>query len=66
MMPLHTWNTCKGHMPERIDVDGIHNENRSTVYIGDAVRMPDGRYRCLANVNGCLCRVEVSIELLRT
>jgi hypothetical protein len=42
------------------DVDG-HVDAKGIRYIGKAVLMGDGTWRCLANVGGALCRVEVKI-----
>lgn len=51
---------------EEIDVDGLIDK-RSTErawiqYIGKARRQNNGKYTCLADVNGCLCIVEVTIR----
>ena len=45
-----------------IDLDGVVDPKTGIQYLGKAVRMPDGTWRCLANLGGCLCRVEVSIK----
>lgn len=47
-------------MPMEVDLDG-HVDARGVKYLGKALRQPDGLYICLADVNGCLCRVEVRI-----
>jgi hypothetical protein len=45
-----------------IDLDG-YTDTRGITYIGRARLQENGKYICLANVNGCLCRVEVRITL---
>lgn len=45
-----------------IDVDG-YVDSKGVRYLGRAVRMDDGTWRCLADVGGCLCRVECSITI---
>lgn len=47
-------------MLDEVDVDGLM-DRKGVVYIGKAKRQPDGTYRCLANVGGALCIVEVTI-----
>lgn len=44
-----------------IDLDG-HIDAKGVRYIGKAHRQPDGTWRCLAEVQGCLCVVEVRIR----
>jgi len=46
--------------PDELDVDG-RVDSRGIVFIGKAGRQPDGTWRCLANVGGALCVVEVKI-----
>lgn len=46
-----------------IDVDGHLDRTRSIRYLGRAQRQPDGTWRCLADVHGALCLVEVTIQL---
>ena len=48
--------------PKEIDVDGIKDPNYEITYIGKATQMDDGTWRCLANVEGALCLVEVKIS----
>lgn len=55
--------------PKRISVEGMVDEKTKTrdggyriVYMGEAVQQFDGTFRCLANVYGALCVVEVSIR----
>ena len=43
-----------------IDVDGMVDRH-GIKFIGLATLMGDGSYRCLADVSGCLCVVEVKI-----
>jgi hypothetical protein len=47
--------------PDEIDLDG-HIDSKGVVYIGKAIRQPDGKHICLARVGNCLCRVEVNIK----
>jgi len=47
--------------PNEVDIDGVVDERRHICYIGKAKRQPNGKYMVLADVGGCLCRVEVSI-----
>lgn len=47
---------------EELDVDGMKDRTRDIWYIGKAYRQPDGKWRCLADVNGALCLVEVRIR----
>jgi hypothetical protein len=44
-----------------ISVDGLIDERRGIVYIGDARRQPDGSWICLANVQDNLCLVEIDV-----
>lgn len=44
-----------------IDLDG-HVDKRGVEYFGQARRQPDGTWRCLACVCGCLCVVEVRVR----
>jgi hypothetical protein len=46
--------------PESVDLDG-HVDEKGIQYIGNASRQPNGKWICLANVEGNLCRVEVII-----
>jgi len=50
-----------------VDVDGLldprSTETSFIQYIGKAHEQLDGTWRCLANVHGALCRVEVKIKL---
>lgn len=45
--------------PEEIKMDGVVDEERGIHYWGIATRQENGKYRCLANVGGCLCLVEL-------
>jgi len=45
------------NMDECIDEKGIR-------YIGLATKRPNGQWVCLADVEGCLCLVEVKIRLI--
>lgn len=44
-----------------IDLDG-HVDAKGVRYIGKAARQPDGTWRCLADVAGCLCIVELRVR----
>lgn len=44
-----------------IDLDGYIDEH-GVAYIGKALEQPNGKWICLANVSGALCRVEVRIR----
>jgi hypothetical protein len=46
--------------PDDLDVDGMVDA-KGVVFIGMAKRQPNGTWRCLANVGGALCVVEVKI-----
>lgn len=50
--------------PTQIDVDKrIDEESDGAIsYIGNATLQPDGTWRCLANVGGALCLVEVKLR----
>lgn len=49
--------------PREIDVDGMTDERDGGFieFYGKATSQPDGTWRCLANVGGTLCVVEVTI-----
>ena len=42
-----------------VDVDGL--ESKGVRFIGKAAKQEDGTWRCLAEVGGALCLVEVTI-----
>jgi hypothetical protein len=44
-----------------IDVDRVVDEKHGIMLIGKARMAADGRWRCLANVHGMLCIVEVTV-----
>lgn len=48
--------------PLEVDVDGRVDDRLGIQYFGKAGLQPDGTWRCLANVGGALCVVEVSIR----
>lgn len=50
----------------QIDVDQRLDDRGYIQYIGKATHVFDDVYRCLANVAGALCVVEVTIRPLRT
>ena len=45
-----------------IDVDGLVDESTGIRYIGKATKIFGGRWRCLANVGGALCLVELTVR----
>ena len=47
--------------PEEVDVDGFVDA-KGIKYIGKALKQPDGKWICIADVDGALCRVEVTIR----
>lgn len=49
-----------GQPMNEINLDGFV-DGHGVRYIGSATRQPDGKYICLADVGGALCRVEVTI-----
>jgi len=46
--------------PDELDVDGMV-DSKGVQFIGKAKRQPDGTWRCLANVGGAFCIVEVKV-----
>jgi hypothetical protein len=50
-------------MLEEIDLDG-HIDAKGIRYLGKAKRQEDGKYICLADIGGALCRVEVTLTLV--
>lgn len=48
--------------PAEVDLDG-HVDSKGVRYIGKAVRLRGNRYVVLADVGGCLCRVEVALSV---
>lgn len=49
-------------LPREVDVDGVTSPDGQVRYIGKATRQPDGTWRCLADVKGQLCLVEVTVR----
>jgi len=49
--------------PQEVDVDGWI-DGKGVRYLGKALRQENGKYVCLADVNGCLCRVECAITFM--
>lgn len=49
-------------LPKEVNVDGMM-DTKGIVFIGKATLQDNGKYHCLADVGGALCRVEVSITL---
>ncbi len=45
-----------------MNLDGVKDSKLPIWYIGEAAKQPDGTWRCLANVEGMLCVVEVTIR----
>ena len=48
-----------------VKVDGMRSNDGLIEYWGIARRQPNGLYRCLADVGGALCFVEVSITFAK-
>lgn len=48
-------------LPNEVDLEGYIDE-KGISYIGIATLQPNGKYHVLANVDGCLCRVECTIR----
>lgn len=51
--------------PVQVDVEGRYCETDrygDIKMLGKAALQPDGKWRCLANVGGALCLVEVSLR----
>lgn len=48
---------------EDVDVDN-HVDERGIRYIGKAHLMPNGKWRCLADVGGALCLVEAKLTFI--
>jgi hypothetical protein len=44
-----------------MDVDGVVDEKYDIRFIGKATELMNGMWRCLADVRGCLCAVEVKL-----
>ncbi len=51
---------CNELEPAEILVDGLETGEGVQLW-GRAQRQADGTYQCLANVHGCLCRVELKV-----
>lgn len=47
----------------QVDINGVEDPKHHIKYIGKATQMEDGTWRCMANVEGNLCLVEVNIKL---
>ena len=45
-----------------IDVDGLFDDSTGIRYIGKATKTYEGRWLCLADVGGALCRVELTVR----
>ena len=50
-----------GEPYEEVSVEGFVDA-KGIRYIGKAAKQPDGKWICLADVGGALCRVEVTIS----
>ncbi len=48
-------------IPSEVDLEGRIDEANGIEYLGKAKRQPDGKYHVLANVNGALAMVEVTL-----
>jgi len=49
--------------PITLDVDGKWDRKNNIRYIGDAYKQLDGTWRCLADVGGALCLVEMKVTI---
>lgn len=47
---------------DEIDLDGVVDEKIGVRYLGKARRVFGGQWRCLADVGGALCVVEVTVR----
>lgn len=47
--------------PEELDVEGLYDRRYPIKYLGKARRRNDGKWVCLANVDGSFCLVEVTV-----
>lgn len=47
--------------PKTVSVKGHFDERRQVLYLGDAIRQPNGKYHALAIVNEALCFVECEV-----
>ena len=45
-----------------VDVDGLVDEEHSVVCVGKAYEMTNGKWMCLAGVEGSMCIVEIEVE----
>jgi len=45
---------------QEVNLDG-YIDDKCIQYIGKAILKENGFYHCLANINGCLCVVEVKL-----
>jgi hypothetical protein len=51
--------------PIELNVDGMHDATAEGIrYLGKAAKQIDGTWRCLADVYGCLCIVQVNIKMV--
>lgn len=48
-----------------VDVEGKVCTKTGIAYLGKAYRQPDGTWRCLANVRGALCLVQINLYPMR-
>lgn len=48
--------------PREVNVDGVMDD-KGIVFLGKATQQFDGTWRCLANVYGTLCLVEVKVSI---
>lgn len=51
--------------PAEVDVDD-YVDDKGIRYIGKAVKQPNGKYVCLADVGGTLCKVECALTPRRS
>lgn len=50
-----------GPTKRTICIEGRIDESRQIRYLGEATQMFDGTWRCLAEVQGCLCLVQITL-----
>ena len=49
-------------LPKEMNVDGMIDRGGRIRFLGKATRQPDGTWRCLAEVEGTFCVVEVRMR----
>lgn len=48
--------------PPTVDLDGVVDDKTGVSFIGKASQQFDGSWRCLANVHGRLCLVQLNLS----